>query len=58
MDILWILANNREFKLHVCGNGKLHGRILLAEFLLNFFASSSRSYLKRIIIHYSLKIAS
>jgi hypothetical protein len=31
---------------------------LLAEFLLNVFASSSRSYLKRMIVHYSLKIAS
>jgi hypothetical protein len=45
---------NRQF--HVCGNGKRQSRILLAEFLLNFFASSSRSYLKRIVIHYSLKI--
>jgi hypothetical protein len=49
----------RDVKLHVCGSGKRH----IVEFYWHNFCltsslhASSRSYLKRIIIHYSLKIA-
>ena len=53
---LLIIFRYRKFKLHVCGNGKPHSRILLAEFLLTplhllVLISKESSYI-------SLKIAS
>jgi hypothetical protein len=47
--ILRFKHTKREFKLRICGNGKRHNRFLLAEFLLNFFASSSRSYVNSVV---------
>jgi hypothetical protein len=38
-----------RFSFVFAGTAKRHSRFLLAEFLLNFFASSSRSYLKTVL---------
>jgi hypothetical protein len=50
--------NNREFKLHVSGNGKRQVRIFLAKFSLNVFVSYFLSSVERIIIYFSFKTAS
>jgi hypothetical protein len=49
---------NREFKLHVSGNGKRQVRTVLAKFSLNVFVSYFLSCVERIIMHCSFKTAS
>jgi hypothetical protein len=49
---------NREFKLHVSGNGKRQARTFLAKFSLNVFVSYFLSCVERIIMYFSFKTAS
>jgi hypothetical protein len=49
---------NREFKLHVSGNGKRQVRTFLAKFSLNVFLAYFLSCVERIIMYFSFKTAS
>jgi hypothetical protein len=50
--------SNREFKLHVSGNGKRQVRTFFAKFSLNVFVSHFLSCVERIIMYFSFKTAS
>jgi hypothetical protein len=49
---------NREFKLHVSGNGKRQVRSFWAKLSLNLFVSYFLSCVERIIMYFSCKTAS
>jgi hypothetical protein len=55
-----LMFQNREFKLHVSGNGKRQVRIFLAnsEFSLKVFVSYFLSCVERIVMHFIFKTAS
>jgi hypothetical protein len=54
VSAMFHFAVNREFKLHVSGNGKRQVRTFLANFSLNVFVSYFLSCVKRIIMFISV----